>query len=142
MKQKHLLAFLKTAYLWSQLSPAVRRKVGCVIVSPGGVIAASYNGTPPGFDNRCEDDYDTTLPTVIHAEANSLDKFLRSGVTTAGAVVICTDSPCLLCAVRLANAGIAEFHYHREYRCMDGLDHLSKCGIIIGKIEYDNPPCA
>ena len=46
-------AYLKIAKEWSNLSQALRKKVGCIIVKKGAIISDGYNGTPAGFSNRC-----------------------------------------------------------------------------------------
>lgn len=50
------IAYMKMALAMSELSYAIRHKVGAIIVSKDGqVISQGYNGTPAGFDNCCED---------------------------------------------------------------------------------------
>lgn len=39
----------------SQLSHAIRLKVGAIIVKDGRIISIGYNGMPAGWDNNCED---------------------------------------------------------------------------------------
>lgn len=75
-KQEQLdIAYMRCAEAISCLSHAVRKKVGCIVVSAnGGIIAEGVNGTPSKFDNRCETEgLDTigravliTKPEVIH----------------------------------------------------------------------------
>lgn len=49
-------AYMKMAIAMSELSYAVRNKVGCIIVSKNGqVISQGFNGTPTGYDNCCEE---------------------------------------------------------------------------------------
>lgn len=55
MKQKFIDAHMKVAEVYSQLSHAVRLKVGAIIVKDSRVISIGYNGTPAGWDNCCED---------------------------------------------------------------------------------------
>ena len=87
MKQKWVDAFMDTAERFSQLSSAVRLKVGAVVVKDNRIISIGYNGTPAGWDNCCEevvqlsDDTVTTKTKdeVIHAEANAVAKLARDG---------------------------------------------------------------
>ena len=65
--------YMSMAESIATLSKARRNKVGCVLVTPENVMLSSYNGTPRGWDNRCEDAHETELfehlvtkPTVIH----------------------------------------------------------------------------
>ena len=76
------LVYLRMADDLSILSHAERRKVGCLIVKDTQIISEGYNGTPRGFDNRCEytDHLDEmyTKPEVLHAESNAITKLARS----------------------------------------------------------------
>jgi len=56
-------AYLDICKTWSKLSYAKRKKVGCIIVKDGAIISDGYNGTPKGFDNVCEIEYDGNLKT-------------------------------------------------------------------------------
>lgn len=48
-------AYMECAFAIAKLSQAERRKVGAVLVSPTNqIIAEGYNGTPSGFENKCE----------------------------------------------------------------------------------------
>ena len=46
--------YLELARVWSELSVAQRKKVGCIVVRDGQIISDGFNGTPSGFDNKCE----------------------------------------------------------------------------------------
>ena len=46
--------YIRMAFIWSENSYAVRRKVGCLIVKDNAIISDGYNGTPSGFPNVCE----------------------------------------------------------------------------------------
>ena len=89
--------YLRMARIWSENSYCVRRKVGALIVKGNMVISDGFNGTPSGFPNICEDDNDTTLPYVLHAEANAITKVARSNNSSDGSTLYVTASPCLEC---------------------------------------------
>ena len=56
-------AYMRMAYALSQLSYAVRSKVGCLIVSEDGqIVSQGYNGMPHGMDNCCEDKVYNYIP--------------------------------------------------------------------------------
>ena len=55
MKQKFVDYFMDVAERTSQLSHAVRLKVGAIIVKEDRIISIGYNGMPAGWDNNCED---------------------------------------------------------------------------------------
>lgn len=57
-QHQYHVAYMNMAIAVAQLSHAERKKVGCILVSPNDqVVAQGYNGTPKGFDNRCEIDF-------------------------------------------------------------------------------------
>merc|ERR1711871_817290 len=69
-------------------------KVGSVIVKDGNIISMGWNGTPSGFDNNCKNPRTgSTLPIVIHSEANAVCKLAKSGGNSEGATLYCTLSP-------------------------------------------------
>lgn len=47
--------YMKVAEDAAQMSRANRLKVGAVIVKDNNIISFSWNGTPPGWDNTCEE---------------------------------------------------------------------------------------
>ena len=55
MKQKFIDYFIDVAERTSQLSHAVRLKVGAIVVKDDRIISIGYNGMPKGWDNACED---------------------------------------------------------------------------------------
>ena len=125
--------FLEMAYVFANLSKAKRRKVGCIIVKDGQVISNGFNGTPSGFNNRCEVN-DVTKPEVLHAESNALMKIARSTNSSIGATMYLTCSPCFDCAKLIIQSGITRLVYKEDYRKEDGIDLLRQTDIIIEKI--------
>jgi len=115
-----------------------RRKVGCIIVLPNGLLSQGWNGMPSGMTNVCQTEVDgelVTKPEVIHAEANALDKLTNSTLSSTGSTVYVTASPCMSCAIRLHGAKIARLVYRDDYRIRDGLDFLRDRGVLIHKLE-------
>lgn len=134
MKDKWVEAYLDVAERFAQLSPALRLKVGAVVVQNHRIVSIGYNGTPAGWDNLCEDvDPVTrelkTKPEVIHAEANALLKLARDGESGQGAMLFCTHAPCIDCAKLIHGAGINSIYYRNVYRNTMGIEFLEKCGI-------------
>ena len=136
-------AYLKIAKEWSNLSQALRNKVGCIIVNQGAIISDRYNGTPAGISNRCEDYIDTnhmlasrayklvTKPEVLHAEANAITKIAKSTQSSEGATMYVTASPCLECAKLIIQADISRVVYADLYKNEDGINLLKKANIIV-----------
>ena len=118
--------YLRMARIWSENSYCVRRKVGALIVKGNMVISDGFNGTPSGFPNICEDDNDTTLPYVLHAEANAITKVARSNNSSDGSTLYVTASPCLECSKLIIQAGIKRVVFSELYRITDGIELLNR----------------
>jgi dCMP deaminase len=95
------------------------------------IISDGYNGTPAGFENRCEDEEGKTIPYVLHAEANAITKVAKSGNSSAGATMYVTTSPCLECAKLIIQAGIVRLVFRNNYRRTDGIDLLTRAGVDV-----------
>ena len=127
--------YMRMALIWAENSYCERRKVGAILVKDQMIISDGYNGTPSGFPNHCEDDNNTSLPYVLHAEANAITKVARSGNNSEGATLYVTDSPCIECAKLIIQSGIKRVVYYKEYRITDGIDLLRQAGVELEKIE-------
>lgn len=141
MKEKWKRAFLQSAFVFAECSDAELLKVGAVIVKDNRPITVGINGTPTGFrTNCCEHTVNgvvETIPEVIHAEANALDKLSKSHESSVGATMFCTHSPCLPCAVRIQNSGITAVYYSIEFKKPDGANHLRANGIPCERMSLD-----
>lgn len=131
MKKKWKRAFMKCAYTFAECSSAERLKVGCILVKDNKIISIGYNGTPDGWDNKCEDEKNTTYPYVLHAESNCLMKLARTSGNAKGSSMFVTHSPCYECSKLIYQAGIKKLYFSECYRNMDGIDFLEKCEIKI-----------
>ena len=131
--------YMSVAEKAAELSRARRLKVGAVIVKDNNLISFSWNGTPAGWDNNCEDELsDGTLrtkPEVVHAEMNAILKISRSHESSAGADLYVTHSTCSECAKSVIQAGIKRVFYKHDFRDTTGLDILRKGGIEVIKLE-------
>ena len=134
--------YLKIAYVWATLSRAIRRKVGCIVVKDNMIISDGFNGTPIGFDNKCEQRERSgipgryiTKPEVLHAESNAITKLANSPQSCAGATMYITISPCVECAKLIIQSDIKRVVYGEVYRDLDGVDLLEKASIITDKID-------
>lgn len=129
------LLYLRMAAVWAENSHCNRSKVGCLLVKNRTIISDGYNGTPTGFPNKCEDDNNNTVSTVIHAEGNAIAKIARSTNTTEGATMYITLSPCFDCAKLIIQAGIKRIVYSEEYRNIDSFKLFEQAGIEIKQIK-------
>lgn len=127
--------YIELAESWSQLSVAERMKVGCIIVKDNQIISDGFNGTPSGFDNKCEDEHFKTIPEVLHAESNALMKLALSTQSSKDAILYVTLSPCFECSKLIIQAKIKRVVYRDDYRILSGLDLLRKANVIVEKID-------
>jgi len=77
-----------------------------------------------------------TNPNVIHAEMNALMFAAKQGISTNGATMYVTHSPCINCAKHIIQAGIKRVVYSEEYRENDGIELLKKM-ISVKKIPKE-----
>ena len=126
------------AGIWAENSYCKRRKVGALIVKDQMIISDGYNGTPSGFENVCEDEYDVTKPYVLHAEANAITKVAASSNSSKGATIYITSSPCIECAKLIIQSGIKRVVFSENYRTSEGCDLLRRAAIPIHFIDLND----
>ena len=138
-KKQQLLdqRYMRMARIWAENSYCERRKVGALLVKNKMIISDGYNGTPSGFENKCEDENNVSKAYVLHAEANAITKVARSHNSSDGATLYVTASPCIECAKLIIQAGIKRVVYGEEYRIMDGVELLKQAGIEIELIKVE-----
>ena len=132
------IAYLKMAAEWAKLSYCKRKQVGALIVKDRMIISDGYNGTPSGFENRCEDDEGNTQWFVLHAEANAILKLARSTQSAKDATLYLTLSPCKECSKLILQAGIKKLVYVDNYKDNDGIAFLRNHGIEILQVADDD----
>lgn len=130
--------YLEMALIWAKNSYCIRRQVGALIVKEKMIISDGYNGTPSGFENKCEDDNNVTKPYVLHAEANAITKVAKSHNSSENATLYVTTSPCMECAKLIIQSGIKRVVYCNKYSKTDGLELLMRAGIEIVYIDPEN----
>lgn len=129
-KQKYIKMYMDIADVISKMSYAERKQVGAVIVKDDRIISMGWNGTPAGFDNKCEVD-NQTIPEVLHAESNSIAKLAKSTESGHGATLYCTCQPCMECAKLIHQSGIIKVIYRDEYRDNTGVNFLKKANVEV-----------
>ena len=164
MKKKLVDYYMDIAHRTAILSNAEKLKVGAILIKDNNIIGFSYNGTPHGCDNNCENKvymdgdagpwfdaqnietkwpfqdikgryYLKTKPEVSHAEENLILKLARSNESTEGGIMFITHNPCYTCSRMIYGARISEVYYSDDYRDSSGIDFLLKCGIKVEKYE-------
>jgi len=124
--------FMDIAYLVSERSTCMRRKVGAVVVKDRAILATGYNGAPAGIPHCSETGclrHQLNVPSGekhelcrgLHAEQNAIIQAAVHGTSIIGATLYCTNHPCSICAKMLINAKIQKIYYQNGYQ-----DDLSK----------------
>ena len=129
--------YLRMARIWSENSYCTRLKVGALIVKGQMIISDGFNGTPSGFENICEDEFNVTKPYVLHAEANAITKIAQSHNSSQGSTLYVTASPCIECAKLIIQSGIKRVVFGETYRLDDGLELLKRAGIETIQLDID-----
>jgi len=118
--------FMQIAYLVSQRSTCLRRKVGAIAVREKRILATGYNGAPSGLKHckevGCLRDQ-LKIPSgerhelcrALHAEQNVIVQAATYGVNIAGAELYCTTQPCLICTKMLINCRITSVYFSEGY---------------------------
>lgn len=137
--------YMGVALSCSEMSRAERLKVGAIVVKNDNIISFSWNGTPAGWSNVCEEEVITeyeshteseliTKPEVLHAEENALMKLAKSIESGYGAKMYVTHAPCMQCAKLIYSAGITKVYYREQYRSIKGLEFLQKCNVEVEQL--------
>jgi len=131
-QKKYDKKYLEIAEKIAELSHAKRKKVGSIIVKNSIIISDGYNGTPTNFENECEDDFGNTKWYTLHSEANAIIKMARSGgISSEGATLYITLSPCKECSKLILQAGIKRVVYLEEYKDKTGITFLRKANVNV-----------
>mgnify|MGYP005842255711 CR=1 FL=1 len=137
-KMKYHDLYWEIARAAARQSISTRHQVGAVVVTTTGMLSIGWNGMPSGLRNECEDRWVTekngrrrrkTDPRVIHAEQNALDKMLRQGISTEGAIIFITRAPCFECAKSMCSLGLKTVYFDEFHDCQRGLDILDDMNI-------------
>jgi len=130
--------FLNIAFEWSKRSTCTSRiAVGAVVVNNlNQVIASGYNGAPRGSEHcdevGCMMDNAGHCIRSIHAETNAIIQCAQNGISTLGARVFVTHSPCYHCSKIMIQSGIKEIVYVTTYKDIEVVLHLlNNSGVIL-----------
>lgn len=138
---KYKQMYMQMAVNASTASFANRRKVGCLLYLNDHTQVISWNGKPPASEcEMCEDHTNTTLPDVIHAEANCINRLKDAGTyhLAKGAIAFVTMSCCCSCAKLLIEAGVQRVYYLEDYRDTTGLTLLQENNVDVIKLNLEN----
>lgn len=159
--------FLNITRLVAQRSTCARLKVGAVLVKDNRIISIGYNGVPHGLEH-CEDHFrkiynnevriqdvsweeyiaspffmqehhEFSTHNEIHAETNALMFAAYNGVSTRGADIYVSYTPCIHCSKQILQAGINHVYYDKPYdRDMTAINFLEKNDIACQQIGDDS----
>lgn len=152
MKDKHLRIRIEQCLALAQASNCPRRKFGALLLDGARnvVLMDGYNGAPRGGGDLCGGDVclRDTLGVASgtrmevgchHAEMNVVCNAAANGVRTAGAWLIVTGEPCVLCAKLIHHAGIARVYLvGGGYVGENGVAYLLAHGVEV--VETAGPP--
>lgn len=141
--------FMKMAYLASERSTCLRRKVGAVLVLDRNVLATGYNGAPAGT-SHCKvtgclreakgipSGERHEICRGCHAEQNAIAQAAKRGTAVAGAEVYCTNMPCIFCAKLMINSGIVAIYYCEGYGDDLAMNLLNEAGVAVIQLPKED----
>lgn len=144
---------MNIAFMVSERSTCLRRKVGAVAVKDKRILATGYNGPPSGIRHCAEVGClrsELNIPSGqrheicrgLHAEQNVIIQSSLYGVPLEGSVLYCTNHPCVLCAKMLINCGVRHVYYAQSYPDELASAMLAEAGIILEELGSDASPDA
>jgi dCMP deaminase len=130
--------FMNIASVVATRSTCDRRYVGAVIVRGRTILSTGYNGSIRGVPHCSEVGHmmeNGHCIATVHAEANAIIQAAKNGVSTDGATLYVTASPCWSCFKMLANAGIKKIVYGENYGDKRVFDTAGRIGITMKSID-------
>ena len=127
-------------------STCLRRKVGALIVKDKRILATGYNGAPSGLKhceevgclrekNQIPSGQRHELCRGLHAEQNAIIQAALHGISIKDSTLYCTNSPCVICAKMIINAGIKEVIYEEGYDDPLAMEMLKEAGIKVKRFK-------
>lgn len=135
--------FMAIAHLAATRSTCDRLRAGAVMVKDRRILSTGYNGAPPGMPH-CDGEAGHLMEEghcirTVHAEENCvLQAAALGGVSSRGATIYATHSPCYHCLKKLIVAGVVRIVAASQYRF--GPPHeqaLAQAGIAFERYATD-----
>lgn len=142
--------FMNIAEAVKLRSTCLSAKKGSVIVKDKQIISTGYNGSPKGITHcneggcqRCTSRHlgkiksgEYSEPCVCaHTEENAIVQAAYHGISTNGATLYTTFTPCTNCAKMIINAGIREVVSKTTYPDDVGTKLLKEAGVKLRVLE-------
>jgi dCMP deaminase len=154
VKDKHLAIRMEQCISLEKASNCPRRKFGALLLDPerNVVLMDGYNGGPRGGGDLCggdvclRDTQNVESGTKMeigchHSEQNVICNAAASGVKTAGAWLICTGEPCMMCSKMIHHAGITKVIVVKGgYIGANGIQYLRQHGVEVEAREGPQDP--
>lgn len=133
--------FMALARIVATRSTCERLRAGAVLIKDKRILSTGYNGAPKGLPH-CDGEEGHKLEDghcirTLHAEENTLLQIAAlGGMSTEGATLYCTYSPCYHCAKKIIASRIARVVCGAIYREPTIKDLFTNAGV---KFEIHNP---
>lgn len=123
------------AFVVAMRSTCQRLSVGAVVAKRGRILSTGYAGAPSKLPHCGPPVCNPQAPCTrtVHAEAGAISWAARNGISTEGASLYVTHSPCVECAKLIINSGIERVVYGKEYRLLEGVELLRSAGVLVEK---------
>jgi dCMP deaminase len=127
-------------------STCLRRQVGAILVKDKRILASGYNGAPAGL-RHCEEvgclRANSSVPSGerhelcrgLHAEQNLIIQAAYHGISIKGAILYCTNKPCVICTKMILNAGIVKVYYEDGYDDLLSDQMIEEAGLEMERLN-------
>ncbi|MDP3015602.1 MAG: cytidine/deoxycytidylate deaminase family protein [Deltaproteobacteria bacterium] len=138
--------FMDITHLVAKRSTCLRRQVGAILVKDKKILATGYNGAPSRLEHcldigclrerlKIPSGERHELCRGLHAEQNAIIQAAYHGVGIRGAILYCTNHPCIICSKMIINSGIERIVYEEGYADALARGMLKESGIKVGKFN-------
>lgn len=136
--------FMQVANVVKTRSTCLSSAKGAVLVRGRQIISTGYNGTPAGTKHcdeggcaRClavkegklKSGMDLESCACVHSEENAIVQAAKNGISTDGATLYSTHSPCSYCSKMIINAGIKRVVASSSYPDQLGIRLMKEVGL-------------
>jgi len=132
--------FMKIAFVAATRSTCDKLQVGAVIVRDKSIIATGYNTAVRGLSHCKEAGH--TMPNghsrTVHAEMTAIGQAAETGVSTKGADIFITSSPCWNCFKMIAASGIKRIYFYDFHTDVTFVAAAKSAGIELKQLK-NNP---
>lgn len=150
MRNKELQLYKDICLRFARESHCVSKKVCCLAIKEGRIVATGINGTPKGCPN-CDEvfnehDFDReehhkwSLNRELHAEQNMIAFSAREGISLKDCEIIVSLMPCRDCSKLLIALKPKAVYYVEEYdKCESESRKLfEEASISLIKVDMEN----